>query len=456
MTTVAPSVLVLPFRAMKALALPEFMLERRPDDILWDVVEQHLEETTFFWSQWERGLVAPDYSLTELAERVEERLHAHLQGLIFGGRPVAERLLRPVLELPEDELDPPQLTAAALALLEGWDDTQAEAVVARFQECGAAQRAAIQRALERATRENIITRLVPLLGRAEPDLQAAVLEIVAFRGEKPGFGLEHLLTSEEPRLVAGALRIARTQPARTLKPEFLRRPLLWPETRDLALEVAVIHGDQRAWPLCRELVATRRPESRTAMVLLAMHGGRSELELLLDCLAIPEQRRDALWALGFSGHLEAVAACLELLNDTECRRLAGEAFSAITGLELTEQFAREEQEEPREEPIPLEEERLDEDLLPAPEAAIPLPEPEAIRAWWKDARRDFSPGTRYLYGSPLDRESLLNALETAPMRRRHVLALRLAIESRGELQLNTLASTSRQLQQLARARGRHV
>ena len=61
--------------------------------VLREVAEEHLDEAGFLWTQWERALVSPDYSASEVADGPEERLAAHLEGLALGGREVAERLL---------------------------------------------------------------------------------------------------------------------------------------------------------------------------------------------------------------------------------------------------------------------------------------------------------------------------------------------------------------------------
>jgi len=37
--------------------------------VLLDILEEHLDEATFHWEQWERALVAPDFTLAETAER---------------------------------------------------------------------------------------------------------------------------------------------------------------------------------------------------------------------------------------------------------------------------------------------------------------------------------------------------------------------------------------------------
>ncbi|WP_239014790.1 hypothetical protein [Archangium violaceum] len=46
--------------------------------VLVDVLEEYQDEAAFRWVQWERALVAPDFTLAETAER-EERLLARLE-----------------------------------------------------------------------------------------------------------------------------------------------------------------------------------------------------------------------------------------------------------------------------------------------------------------------------------------------------------------------------------------
>ncbi len=79
----------------------------------WDVWEQHLDEASFLWSMRRRGLLAPNWRLRELA-RHEERLLAHLDGLVLAGEKVAEQLLHPALSTE----DPGLVAAAALCLVD--------------------------------------------------------------------------------------------------------------------------------------------------------------------------------------------------------------------------------------------------------------------------------------------------------------------------------------------------
>ncbi|AKI98839.1 Hypothetical protein AA314_00466 [Archangium gephyra] len=140
------------------------------------------------------------------------------------------------------------------------------------------------------------------------------------------------------------------------------------------------------------------------------------------------------------------------LEHQELAPLAGEAFSAITGLTLQDAYVLEKREESAQEPLPLEEEDLDADLTPRPEEALPIPHPEAVGAWWRENRGNFTPGQRYLRGRSFSMETLLGELRQGPMRRRHAHALELALRSQGACRLQTRAFTRRQGTELARLR----
>ncbi len=86
-------------------------------------------------------------------------------------------------------------------------------------------------------------------------------------------------------------------------------------------------------------------------------------------------------------------------------------------------------------------------------AARARPHVAAARDWWTQNQVRFTKGTRYLMGQPFGGPVLVEALESSPMRRRHVLARELAIRTRGQHVIPTRAFTHRQREALAQARG---
>ena len=89
------------------------------DRVLWDVVEEHLAEAEFLVEQLERAFDSPTLTLKTLEKGVEARLLAHVDGLVVGGRPVYERLLKPVLDEPDRDQATLVIAAGLVAVESG-------------------------------------------------------------------------------------------------------------------------------------------------------------------------------------------------------------------------------------------------------------------------------------------------------------------------------------------------
>ncbi|WP_164017814.1 TIGR02270 family protein [Pyxidicoccus trucidator] len=410
--------------------------------VIPEVLEEHLDEASFHWLRWEKALRSSEHDLPDTAAQ-EERLMAHLDGLVVAG-PDAEPLLVPAL----DSEEPGRVDAAAFALLEGHPKGVDE-VLARLRAAPPALRPSLERALELGSSRELDARLVPLLDSDDAALAAAALRVLTARDAVPPEPLERLLRHEVPEVRMAALA-AIAGSALTMAPERLLPGLASTHSgiRTATVEAGLTRHLRPALATCRDLLGAEAAEAREAMLLLALGGADADVLLLEERAEAPGQRADALWALGFTGHVRAAEVALRWMEDKSVARLAGEAFSAITGLKPSGPYAL-----PPEEEAVEEEEDLDADLVPGPEAALPRPAARAVQAWWKQHASRFQRGTRYLEGRPLDAAALLGALEGGSMRRRHVLARELAIRSRGSHRVRTLGPTWRQDEDLARARG---
>lgn len=414
---------------------------------LMDVLEEHLDEAAFLWLQWERSLVAPTFVLNEVAG-LEERLLAHVDGLVLGGASATENLLIPALEAHEDV---ERITAAAYTLLGSENPSGAEAVRTALESAPPEALPAFQRALELKGYEALPSWFSTLLKQDEPLELALALEVFASHGVDPGPALPDLLRHEEPQVAAAALRAAARLRA-PLERQVLQAGLTSPVSalRDSAITAGLQKGHRSAWTACQAAVDSRANGLRLPALVLALSGDAREVERLKRLLEEPRHRPDALWALGFSGQPAAAELCLQWMEDDAVSHLAAEAFCAITGLNLEGRLAAPHVEE---EPLPpLEEEALDVALTPKPEDDLPRPVAAEVLAWWKESRKNFELDRRYLHGRPFGTEALLESLMTAPMRRRHALALDLALRSRGELRVPTRAFTPYQRKALEAVR----
>lgn len=419
--------------------------------LLWDLQEEHLDEATFLWQHRERALDAPDRTPEDVAE-LEERLLAHLDALALGGEPVARRLLRPAFEAEEDE----RLSAALFALVTGAPEALA-GVLERARNAEPGPLAAIGRALELLDHPGLPAGLMPFVWEDEPALIHLALEVLAFQGVDPGPLPPSLLLHEVPHVAAAALRAGAACPG-AVERQWVQHALSSPSPaiRDAAIRLGLLGGLGEAWEACRAAVRARAPALRLPLFLLAIGGDEGERHDLQALLAAPALRPDVLWALGFSGRVESAEACLALMEDQDKDErlvaLAGEAFSSITGLCIEGPYALPRSDEGEEEPIPLEQEDLDADLVPRPEDALPCPCVQRVAEWWWASKAGFERGRRYLNGRPFGPEVLLDALSSAPMRRRHALALELELRTRGAQRLQTRGLMAAQVPALRQAR----
>jgi len=413
---------------------------------MMDVLEEHLDEAAFLWSQWEIALMSARHDLADTAE-CEERLLAHVEGLVIGGEAAVGELLLPGLETDERE----RISAAALTLLAGNGKKELEELLEVLDSGDEVQRAGVGRAMEVSEREGLDAALLRRLTAEEPALRALAFQVLAFRGAVPQEKRTEWLYKDEAGPVIAALRDARPLPrdvVQTLLPQLLVDPR--PGVRAAAMMAGLVSGARAAWKACHKVAEEGGVGRQQCLAVLALGGDERDLELLTGLLRQEALRADVLWALGFSGQALAAEACLEWMDDDKVAALAGEAFSAITGLKLEREYRKAAKEE-SESLIPLEEEDLDANLVPGPEASLPIPVREAVERWWQKAQKGFERGARYLRGNKLDADRLVEALGSEPMRRRPVLALELAIRSRGALLLQTRAFTHRQRAELRAA-----
>ncbi len=393
-----------------------------------DVVEEHLDEAAFLSSQWERSL-ASLLTLDEVAAGPEARLLAHLDGLAVAGVAAVREILA---SAPPDG---GRAFAASLVAVEAGPEGTAF-VLSMLRGEVPAVRSGAALALALCTRPGLERELEPLVRSGEPALQAAALDALALRGQPPASPLRDLLASRDPAVRAAALRAARLAgpEGRIAVGPSLDAPE--PAVRDAAIVTGLVLGLADAYLAARRAVEAGAPEPGVPLLALAMSGDPVDLERIGAALRATDARPDALRALAASGWPGAADLALPFLDDDASARLAGEVVSCVAGLAIAGPYALPEP-VPPEEPIPFVDEDLDADVVPTEDAELRLPDAFGVAGWWTRERARFDPAARYVSGKPLDPAAMVDALRSAPMRRRAPVALELAVRSGGAFQLET-------------------
>jgi uncharacterized protein (TIGR02270 family) len=395
--------------------------------ILWDIYEEHLDEAAFLWGQWERAMVSANYTIDEVIAGPEERLLAHLDGLVLGGLRVADKLLIPALA---DE-DPGKVFAAAWALLQAEDADHLDLVVGKLPKTEGAAFAALARALELSTRADLAARLGGLWEPSDARARGALLDILGPRD--PGWAavrVESCLAAREAGVQCSALRALRCTLDQALG-GYVGEGLGSPNAavRHEAIATGYVMRIPAVLDVCRREALAAGEACRLPLALLALGGSPADRELVSSRLVIPEARRHALWALGFFGDVETADRLVAMLDDEASARVAGESLSAITGIVIDGPMAK-----PGKTKGPGVEDIQPDDPLPEvlPEDLLRVPSASAVRKWWEKARGRFQPGVRYLCGQLLSFDRL-RARMTIAMWRRQVVALEAATKSKAPL-----------------------
>lgn len=415
------------------------------DNILWDVVEEHLDEAEFLAETWHVNLDSPAYLRDEFADGPQERLMAHVDGLVVGGDPVRVETLEPVLA--DEDCERWRATAAALALL-GHRSSQVSAPLfdgleARPEEV----RLGMLDALSMSARPDIDVRITDALRKPGDVVHRVALATVGGRrGINPGNLVDDLLKDGGAPERAAAV---------SMLPFGDRRYLTWvehclagpePELQWAAVRAGLVMGSGPAWQQVGKWGLGDDPDPDALVLLASLADGRIA-ERLVEGLSEEAHRPGLLHALGYSGRRCAMEACLTWLGDDAVGPLAGEAFAAMTGLPLDDDTYwddPEDDDDTDDEDLDadLDEDADDEDDLDlTAESELRIPKPDAIAAWWADAQARFDAKRRFVVGRPVDQVSIGHALSVLPMRRHHALAFELLVRSRGQVNLRTRALT---------------
>jgi len=414
--------------------------------ILWDVVEEHLDEAEYLAEVWHTNLDSPAYLRDEFEAGPQERLLAHVDGLVVGGDPVRTDLLETTLA--DEETEQWRACAAALALLETPSSQVSACLFHDLHERSEDVRAGIVSALAMSGRKDIDVRITDALKKpGDLEHRIALATVGGQRGVNPGNLVDDLLKLEDPRSRAAAV---------SMLPYGDRRYLNWVEhclaSPDPALATSSAHaglimGSGPAWQHVGKLGLAAEPDG-AAMVLLAGLADARIVERLQGRLDEEEVRPSVLHALGYSGRRGAMEACLQWLDDEAVAALAGEAFAAMTGLPLDDdtywddvEEAEDEDEDEDDLDADLEDEDLEEDLSLSAQEELRIPKPDAIAQWWSEHQARFNAKTRYIAGRPADQTAVAHAMRVLPLRRHHALAFELLVRSKGQVNVRSRALT---------------
>ncbi|MGH8644546.1 MAG: hypothetical protein ACREX4_08860 [Gammaproteobacteria bacterium] len=149
---------------------------------------------------------------------------------------------------------------------------------------------------------------------------------------------------------------------------------------------------------------------------------------------------------GIAGDPFYVPSLIKKMAVPELARVAGEAFSMMTGLDLA--FEDLEGERPERFEAGPTEDPADEEVAMDADEDLPWPDQKLVQAWWEKNKDRFKPGARYLCGHPISIEQCQHVLKTGYQRQRLAAALELKVRQPEQPLYNTSAPGFRQQKDL--------
>lgn len=394
--------------------------------IVHEVVTQHAEDASFLWLLRRAAISQPHYSLADLS-KLDNRVEAHLDGLRIAGES-GWNVVREALSF-EESCD---LFAAGSLAFES------------------ANRDWIEFVLESAAKKpQLISGVISALGwlaceQAQSQIQTLIssplaisrtigIAALAIHRVNPGRIIAEAISDSNPSVRARALRavgelgrvdlLPRMRGGLTDSDQSARFATAW--------SVTLLSPNLDALAVLRTIAESPGQFSskalQTAIRRMDLVGAKA---WQASFSRRKEALRMAITAAGAIGDPDQVSWLIEQMKVLSLARVAGEAFTLITGIDLAyDNLAKSAPEGfeagPSDNP---EDENVDMD----PDEHLPWPDPALIQKWWTNNQNRFQKGTRYLLGKPMSIEWLRRVLRIGRQRQRAAAALELAIRQPGQ------------------------
>ena len=387
-------------------------------------------------------LRAPHVRLVQL-DRLDERLAAHFDGVRLADS-FGVQICEQALETPDEG----SVFTFAVRAIEDRSARRLEKLAALV---GAVPDAlpAVMGGFGWVSTEALRGITVPLLSSEDPRRRSIGLAACAMHGVDPGRVLDDSLQHSDSFLRARALRVAAEVGRADLLPE-ARRALQdeVPAVRYRAAWSACLLGDrQNSIQVLAELAQSGERFSHGALHLVSLAASFEWTHEFLRGLPTPEGRdlpmtRRLIRASGLTGNIAYVPWLIRQMDDEKLARIAGEAFSFISGADLAwldlerrppEHFESGPNDDPDDDDVAMDEDE-----------GLPWPDKAKVEAWWNANADRFRPGIRYFVGAPPTWEHCLHILKTGYQRQRVAAAQFRCLLRPGTPLFNTSAPAWRQ------------
>ncbi len=408
------------------------------------IVRQHTEDAAVLHSIRTSLTVAPHVKLKHI-RRFDDRVAAHLDGLAVAGEQ-GWPMIDAALERPAAG----PMFAAAVTAIEAKSAERLNRLYALAEAVPESQRGLIA-AFGWVEQEQLRGIVTGLLSSSNSFLRYVGTAACAMHRVDPGTAKDVALQAPTPALRARALRTCGELGRRELIPSCLASlSAPDPESRFWGAWSAVLLGNRGpALDALMTIADTQGPHRDRAfrLALQALEPPEAQ-DWLRHIAQNPDSMRLLIKGSGMAGDPRYVPWLIGHMSDLKTCRLAGEAFSLITGLDLAYLDLDRKPPEggsgagPNDDPN-------DPNVAMDEDDGLPWPDPQRIARWWETNVARFTSGNRYFLGAPLNRENCIRALKEGFQRQRILAAQYLCLLEPGTPLFEWRAPSPRQSRLLA-------
>lgn len=407
------------------------------------VLSQHAEDAVILHATRSAHTTDPHVKLEQLG-RFDERLAAHLDGLQVAGEAAGE-FINPLLETPSTSAG---FVAAVLAI-ESRNLGALDSLYALGGELPEVARG-IRGAFGWVEPPRLKGIVADALNSPEPLRRLTGIAASGMHRVDPGLVSSRRLEDGAPAVRARALRTAGELGQSALVSQLVSAATDDDLTcRFWAAWSAVLLGDRnRALGVLKAMALEPGPFQQRALdlALLASTPGACE-ELLRVYSADPAQRRLLVHGIGLMGDPKLVPWLIQQMEDDTTTRLAGEAFSLITGADLA--WLDLERKPPEGLETGPDDDPDNPDVGMDPDDGLPWPDVERVNRWWEANAGRFTAGERHFMGQPPTPPACVEVLKQGYQRQRVLAAFHRSLLQPGTALFEWRAPAPRQQRALA-------
>lgn len=391
-----------------------------------NVYEQYVEDASFLWLLRSIAIEQPHYNIEEIQE-LERRIEAPLDGLITS-IDIGWEVCLQALELVE----PGEVFTATVIAFRSHEREKIQKAI----EVGISNDAAftgLVSAMGWLPANLIQPWIKKFLGSKDLNHKYLAISSCSVRRENPGEYLNQILEREDckqhEKLYARSLRLVGELRRQDCMPYIVEA--MESDSDDIHFWSnwsAVLLGDHAAVTRIERHVFSLNSHQMNAINIafrvLTVEQARNWISKLVND---PEQTRTVIKATGILGDPHAVNWLIQQMRQTSLARLAAEAFTMITGIDLEQRQL--EAEAPPNIPLHPNNDSSDDDVSLDEDENLLWPDVEKVSAMWMNEGRNFISGQRYFMGQQINAELLKTKLTKVNQRQRHAVAMELALTS---------------------------